>query len=50
MTTQKFPKILYYLIRVVCLRQVGIKKEKEIQVQQAGQVDLFSKETHKEYQ
>ena len=50
MITQKIPKILYYLIRVVCSRQVGIRKEKEIQVQQAGQVDPFFKETHKEYQ
>ena len=50
MITQKIPKILYYLIRVVCSRQVGIRKEKEIQVQQAGQVDPSFKGTHKEYQ
>ena len=50
MITQKIPKILYYLIRAVCSRQVGIRKEKEILVQQAGQVDPFFKGTHKEYQ
>ena len=50
MITQKIPKILYYLIRAVCSRQVEIRKEKEIQVQQAGQVDPSFKGTHKEYQ
>ena len=50
MKIQKIPKILYYSIRVVYSRQVEIRKEKEIQVQQAGQVDPFFKGIHKEYQ